>query len=184
MKRLARFGLLCFLTPLAAAAASSDAGRPGRDPAQPIDEEYTKKIREYTTETFFLSPLVDYLPAALRTSRRRRPCSGTWPAPRASSPTRPRSTATCGCSTRPRPRVRVRSIGTTEEGREMIAVTIASEALLAKLDENRGAAREARRPAHDRHGRRRGGEAGRRRRSPSTTSPARSTPPRPARPRR
>ena len=38
--------------------------RPGRDPAQPIDEEYTRKIREYTTEPFFLSPLVDYLPAS------------------------------------------------------------------------------------------------------------------------
>src|SRR5438876_612883 len=35
------------------------------------------------------------------------------------------------------PRVKVYSIGTTEEGREMIAVAIASESLLAKLDENR-----------------------------------------------
>jgi len=35
------------------------------------------------------------------------------------------------------PRVKVRSIGTTEEGREMIAVTIASEELLAKMEENR-----------------------------------------------
>src|SRR5262245_11345794 len=38
--------------------------KPGRDPNQPLDEEYTKKIKEYTTETFFLSPLVDYLPAS------------------------------------------------------------------------------------------------------------------------
>jgi hypothetical protein len=35
------------------------------------------------------------------------------------------------------PRVKVFSIGTTEEGREMIAVAVASEALLAKLEENR-----------------------------------------------
>ena len=35
------------------------------------------------------------------------------------------------------PRVRVRSIGTTEEGREMIAVAVASEALIAGMDENR-----------------------------------------------
>ena len=35
------------------------------------------------------------------------------------------------------PRVKVFSIGTTEEGREMIAVAVASEKLLAKLDENR-----------------------------------------------
>ena len=38
--------------------------RPGRDPKQPIDEDYTKRIKQYTTETFFLSPLVDYLPAS------------------------------------------------------------------------------------------------------------------------
>src|SRR4029450_9339168 len=35
------------------------------------------------------------------------------------------------------PPVQVFSIGTTEEGREMIAVAVASEALLAKLEENR-----------------------------------------------
>ena len=35
------------------------------------------------------------------------------------------------------PRVKVFSIGTTEEGREMIAVAVASENLLSKLDENR-----------------------------------------------
>jgi hypothetical protein len=35
------------------------------------------------------------------------------------------------------PRVKVYSIGTTEEGREMIAVAIASDELMAKLDQNR-----------------------------------------------
>src|ERR1039458_7915320 len=34
--------------------------RPVRDANQPVDEEYTKKIREYTTEPFFNSPLTDY----------------------------------------------------------------------------------------------------------------------------
>src|SRR6188508_2824002 len=38
--------------------------KPGRDPNQPIDEEYTAGIKKYTTESFFLSPLVDYMPAA------------------------------------------------------------------------------------------------------------------------
>src|SRR5207248_4313326 len=32
-----------------------------RDPKIPIDEEYTRKIKEYTTEPFCTSPLVDYL---------------------------------------------------------------------------------------------------------------------------
>src|SRR3954466_8102563 len=35
-----------------------------RDPKIPVDEAYTKKIKEYTTEPFFNSPLVDYLPAS------------------------------------------------------------------------------------------------------------------------
>src|SRR6185436_17154095 len=51
------------VTPMSSAADLANA-KPGRSPSQPIDEEYTKKIREYTTETFFLSPLVDYLPAS------------------------------------------------------------------------------------------------------------------------
>ena len=72
--------------------------KPGRDPNQPIDEEYTKKIKEYTTETV--------LPVAARrlhagvedACRRRRPCSATSPARPASCRTRKRSTTTCGCS--------------------------------------------------------------------------------------
>jgi len=35
-----------------------------RDPKIAIDEDYTKKIKEYTTQPFFSSPLVDYLPAS------------------------------------------------------------------------------------------------------------------------
>src|SRR4051812_30438249 len=46
------------------APADMANAKPGRSPSQPIDEDYTKKIREYTTEPFFLSPLVDYLPAS------------------------------------------------------------------------------------------------------------------------
>ena len=54
-----------------AAPLSAFDSLPARDPAQAVDEEYTKKIREYTTEAFFLSPLVDYLPASdrIRSSR-------------------------------------------------------------------------------------------------------------------
>ena len=51
-------------SPKAMTSADLATAKPGRDPNQPIDEEYTKKIKEYTTETFFLSPLVDYMPAS------------------------------------------------------------------------------------------------------------------------
>ncbi|MEO8451827.1 MAG: M14 family zinc carboxypeptidase [Gemmatimonadota bacterium] len=119
-------------------AGASDARgfRPGRDPGQPIDEAYTKKIREYTTEPFFLSPLVDYLPA-----------SSTVPTPVkvlgdiAGSPNKlPYSKEVyeyMRLLAKTSPRVRVYSIGTTEEGREMIAVAVASEELLGKLEENK-----------------------------------------------
>jgi aconitase A len=46
------------------AVALAQTGPYARDPKQPIDEEYTKKIKEYTTAPNFLSPLVDYLPAS------------------------------------------------------------------------------------------------------------------------
>lgn len=116
--------------------APPSATRPGRDPRQPIDEEYTRKIREYTTETFFLSPLVDYLPA-----------SRTVPTPAAvlgdiaGAPNKlPYSSEVYDYMRRldrASPRVQVFSIGTTEEGREMIAVAVASEGLMARMEQNR-----------------------------------------------
>jgi hypothetical protein len=109
---------------------------PARDPSQLIDEAYSKKIREYTTEPFFLSPLVEYLPA-----------SKTAPTPQAvlgdiaGAPGKLPYTADIHRYMRmlekASPRVKVYSIGTSEEGREMIAVAIASEANMANLEENR-----------------------------------------------
>src|SRR5512144_325364 len=51
---------------VAAAMATTFAQPPTfvRDPKIAIDEEYTRKIREYTTQPFFTSPLVEYLPAS------------------------------------------------------------------------------------------------------------------------
>jgi len=122
---------------IAAATVSTSAQvKLARDPAQPIDEEYTRKIREYTTESFFNSPLTDYLPA-----------SSTVPTPKAvlgdvaGAPGKLPYSADVYRYMRmlekATPRVKVFSIGTSEEGREMIAVAIASESLLSKLDENR-----------------------------------------------
>src|SRR5213594_3452524 len=107
-----------------------------RSPTQAIDEEYTKKIREYTTEPFFNSPWTDYLPA-----------SPTAPTPKAvlgdvaGAPNKLPYSAEVyrymRLLERSTPRVKVFSIGTTEEGREMIAVAVASEKLIADLDANR-----------------------------------------------
>ncbi|HEX8190047.1 MAG TPA: M14 family zinc carboxypeptidase, partial [Pyrinomonadaceae bacterium] len=129
-----RVGVLVALA-LSSAAAAGQV-RPARDPQQPVDEEYTRKIREYTTQPYFLSPLVDYLPA-----------SETVPTPAAvlgdvaGAPGKLPYAADVYKYMRmlekASPRVRVFNIGTTEEGREMIAVGVASEKLLSQLEENR-----------------------------------------------
>jgi len=122
--------------PLPVTEADLAAAKPGRDPNQPIDEEYTKKIKEYTTETFFLSPVIDYMPA-----------SATVPTPKAilgdiagaegKLPYSKEVYDYMRLLAKSTPRVKVFPIGTTEEGREMIAVAVASEALMARLDQNK-----------------------------------------------
>jgi hypothetical protein len=110
--------------------------KPGRDPNQPIDEEYTKKIREYTTETFFNSPLTDYLPASPQVPTPKAVLGDVAGAP-GKLPYSEDVARYMRMLEKASPRVKVYSIGTTEEGREMIAVAVASEQLLARLDENR-----------------------------------------------
>ncbi|HEY8851656.1 MAG TPA: M14 family zinc carboxypeptidase, partial [Gemmatimonadaceae bacterium] len=122
--------------PVAPLNPPPSATRPGRDPNQPIDEEYTRKIREYTTEPFFLSPLVDYLPA-----------SSTVPTPKAvlgdiagardNLPYSKEVYTYMRMLAKASPRVRVYSIGRSEEGREMIAVAVASESVFANLEQNK-----------------------------------------------
>ena len=102
---------------------------------QPLDQAYTAQILKFTTAPEFNSPLTNYLPA-----------SSTVPTPEktlghiAGAPNYlPYSAdiyryfrALAAAS----PRVKVFSIGKTEEGREMIAVAVADESLLADLDAN------------------------------------------------
>ncbi len=138
MKQFRSFNRMLIGLCLVTVASLSVAGqvKPGRDPQQPIDEEYTKKIREYTTQPFFSSPLVDYLPA-----------SSTVPTPKAvlgdiaGAPGKlPYSSEVyryMRMLEKASRRVKVYSIGTTEEGREMIAVAVSSESNMAKLEENR-----------------------------------------------
>jgi hypothetical protein len=53
--------LLYAAAPLLAQELNSNFAR---DPGQPIDQSYTDRIRKYTTDPRFLSPLVEYLPAS------------------------------------------------------------------------------------------------------------------------
>jgi hypothetical protein len=103
---------------------------------QRIDEAYTAKILEFTTEDFFLTPYVDHLPA-----------SDTVPTPldylghivgaadvlSYSHEVHGYMRAVAAAS----PRVEVFSIGQSEEGREMILVAVSDEATISNLDHYR-----------------------------------------------
>ncbi len=131
---------LALLLMLAAAGLSVWAAdgetAPARDPKQPVDEAYTAKIHKYTTQPYFTSPLVDYLPA-----------SKTVPTPEAVLgdvagapgilPYAEDVYRYMRMLEKASPRVKVFSIGTTEEGREMIAVAVSSPENLKNLEENR-----------------------------------------------
>ena len=126
----------CVALVVLAVSLFGQPARPGRDPNQAVDEEYTRKIGEYTTEKFFNSPLTDYLPL-----------SKTVPTPKAVLGDVAGAPGILPYShevyrymrmlEKATPRVKVFSIGQTEEGREMIAVAVASEKLIAGIDENR-----------------------------------------------
>ena len=124
-------GTLCAAATLAAVPLAAQ---------QTVDEEYTAQIREFTTEPFFSTPLVDHLPH-----------SETVPTPLdhlghisgapdiLSYPEEVHSymRALAAAS----PRVEVFNIGTSEEGREMILVVVGSEESIAGLEDNKAALR-------------------------------------------
>jgi Zinc carboxypeptidase len=127
---------LLSVTAIAAFAQTAVQIKPGRDPKVAVDEEYTKKIREYTTETFFNSPLTDYLPASSKVPTPKAVLGDVAGAPGILPYSHEvyRYMRTLESSS---PRVKVYSIGKTEEGREMIAVAVSSEANIAKVEANR-----------------------------------------------
>src|SRR5947208_4934977 len=107
-----------------------------RDGSQAIQDEYTQKIREYSTETFFNSPLTDYLPASPNVPTPKAVLGDVAGAPN-KLPYAEDVYKGMRRLENASPGVKLVSIGTTEEGREQIAVAIASENLLAKMEENR-----------------------------------------------
>lgn len=123
---------------LATAFPVDAAARKAKSDAPVNNEEYGKKIKEYTTEARFNTELTDHLPA-----------SATVPSPDkflgyvVGTPKKLTHVDKINAymreleRTAPR-RVKIFSIGKSEEGREMIAVVVTSEENMAKLDELRG----------------------------------------------
>ena len=119
------------------AVSDLSTAKPGRDPAQAIDADYTRRILEDTTEKFFLSPLVDYLPAS-KTVPTPKAVLGDIAGAKGNLPYSKQVYEYMRLLAKSAPsRVKVFTIGTTEEGRDMIAVAVASEEIIARLDENK-----------------------------------------------
>jgi hypothetical protein len=111
------------------------SGDYARDPHQAVDQEYTKKIHDYTTDPSFLSPLIDTLPASKAVPTPEKVLGDIAGAPNMLPYAEDvyKYFRLLAAST---PRVQVVTIGHTEEGREMIAVAIADESLLKGEKEN------------------------------------------------
>ena len=108
--------------------ASSTGARADDPQAQPVDAEYSARIREYTTEPFFLTELVDHLPS-----------SETVPSPKKAlgyvvgTPEKLTYTKDINAYFRAlaaaSPRVKVWTIGKSEEGRDIAVFPLAVPAI-------------------------------------------------------
>jgi Zinc carboxypeptidase len=129
-----RFHALAFMAVgILAFAAVCPLASAQEQPAPANDAAYTAKIKEYTTEPFLLTELVDHLPA-----------SGTVPSPDKilgyviGAPNKLAYTkdidryfrALAAAS----PRVKVFTVGKSEEGRDFMLVAVSDESNIAQLD--------------------------------------------------
>ncbi len=130
--------LTCGLTMQAAAQMAKKPAKGDKNAApapvvQHNDEEYTKKILEYTTEKYFLTELVDHLPASATVPTPDKTLHHIVGAPNYLTYSKDiyaymRSLAAAT------PRVKIFSMGMSEENREMICVAVSDEENIKNLD--------------------------------------------------
>ncbi len=134
--RIARL-LIVLLLALSCAFAGTPHARktsPAPDaPAQTNIEDYAAKIHEYTTEKFFLTELVDHLPASDMVPSPDRVLGYVIGTPEKLTYTRDinRYMKELAKAT---PRIQTNVIGLSDEGREMLAVVVSDEANMARLE--------------------------------------------------
>ena len=126
---------LCLASVLLSAGPALADDTYARDPSQPIDQDYTQKIKQYTTDPSFNTALTDYLPAAPGVPTPEAVLGDISGAP-GILPHSKEVYAYFRLLASKSPRVKVYTIGKTEEGRDMIAVAVADESLLAGLKDN------------------------------------------------
>jgi hypothetical protein len=115
------------LSPWAAAAALAPLA------SGQIDDAYSKKIKEYTTEPFFLTELVETLPASTTVPSPEKFLGHIIGAPNVLD-TSEQAAAYLRALEKASDRVRVISLGKSEEGREMVAAVISDGRNLRNLD--------------------------------------------------
>ena len=99
----------------------------------PNDEGYTKKIREYTTEPFFLTNLVDHLPASATVPSPEKILGHIIGAPDVLTYSKDIYRYYDELA-KASPRVKVFRVGKSEEGRDFLLVAVSDEANIAQLD--------------------------------------------------
>jgi hypothetical protein len=132
-KSFVRHILLClanFVVPPQFSSAQSDG-------AFPLDEPYTAKIKEYTTEPFFLTELVDHLPASSTVPTPEKVLGYVIGTPEKLTYVKDVHRYMHELENAS-PRVKVFTMGDSEEGREMILVVIADEQTIQQLDHYKG----------------------------------------------
>src|SRR5579862_4811370 len=97
------------------------------------DEGYGNKIKEYTTEAFFLTELVDHLPASAAVPTPEKFLGHIVGAPNVLD-TSKQIAGYLRALEKASPRVKVVSMGPSEEGREMVVAFVSDEANLGRLD--------------------------------------------------
>ncbi|MDD5541612.1 MAG: M14 family zinc carboxypeptidase [Acidobacteriia bacterium] len=137
--RLVSWSAILVFVAFVSFSANSWAAKKSAVAAAPVnDEEYGKKIREYTTEPRFNTELTDHLPASSTVTCPEKFLGYIIGTPKKLTHIDKINGYMRELERTAPKRVRVLSIGKSEEGREMIAVVVTSEENLAKIDELRG----------------------------------------------
>jgi hypothetical protein len=126
--------ILCTVCAAHASAARADTTY-ARDPGQATDDAYTQKITQYTTDAQFNSALTNYLPGSASVPTPAKALGDIAGAPNM-LPYSKDVYRYFDMLAAASPRVKVYRIGKSEEGRDMIAVAIADESVLADLKQN------------------------------------------------
>ena len=137
---LGLLGMLALPTAPALAQQSEDEAAPEPEVdlssvgfGQELDEDYTRQIHKFTTEPFFLTKYIDYLPASATVPSVEDVLghiAGAADVLSYSHEVHRYMRAVANAS----PRVKVFSMGHSEEGREMILVVMSSEETIKNLD--------------------------------------------------